>query len=224
MIADLPTPENARGFHDPLKLREWLFANTKNAFTSQLNKLETDDFKVNVKNLNYKFRPFSLKDQKNSILERKDVTVPLKATFELTNKKTGKVVESKEVTVANVPYITERNTAIYNGSEYTPINQMRINPGVYSRVRQTGEPEAFINVKSGTGLNGKLMFSPSKLVFIYSIQSTNFHLYSMLHDFNISDSDIEKCWGKEILLRNKQGYDSTVIDKLFSKIYDYKTQ
>lgn len=222
MKPDLPIPEDARGFYDPDKLRDWLFENTKKAFEQKLNKLETDDLKVRVSNVRYEPKKFSIAEQKKSILEKKDVTVPLKANIELIDKNKNQVLDKKDVTLAHVPHITERNTVIYNGSEYIPIHQIRLQPGTYSRIRQTGEAEAFLNVRPGTGINSRILFNPETQLFTYLIGTTTYHLYSLLRDLGISDNDIEKSWGKEIYMKNKQKYDGSTIEKLFDKIFAYK--
>jgi len=112
-------PENTRGFFEPAKLREWIKEDTKKAFEAALNKIESDQFHLKVSNLEYSRKtPFSLKEQKQALMEKRDIALPLHGTVDLVEKKTGKVLESKKVLLANVPYITDRNTSLLNGSEY----------------------------------------------------------------------------------------------------------
>jgi len=145
--------------------------------------------------------------------------VPLKGTIDLIHKASGNVVESKKLTIAQIPYITERNTAIYNGSEYESINQMRLLPGIYARIRQDGIAEAHINPAPRTGVAGRILFLPDRQIFVLMIQNTQVHLYSILHDLGISDKVILEAWGNEIYNKNRAGYSSEAIDKLFLKLF-----
>lgn len=219
---DPSPPSNTRKFFDPVKLRDWVKENAKEAFQTSLNKLETDKFRLRVKDVH--FDPakehFSLKEQKQAILHKEDVTTPLKGTFELVDKASGKVVDQKKTTIASIPFITERNTAILNGSEYIVVNQQRLKPGVYSRVRESGESEGHVNVAPGTGLSGKLLFEPDKALFVYILGTTRIKLYGLLHDLGVSDSEMEKAWGKEILLRNKMQHEGNEIEKFYHKIFE----
>lgn len=220
-VADLPIPKDARAFFDPEKLRSWVFEGAKESFEKQLNKLETPDLKVNVKNLSYSQKNTSMGEQKKAILERRDLTVPLKGTVELIDKKTNKVLDSKETILAHIPYVTERNTSIFNGSEYISTNQLRLKPGVFSRIRKSGEAESLFNVASSVKINMRVIFNPKTEVFQLVVGTTKAHLYSVLRDFGIEDSAMRKAWGDEIYNKNKQGYDTGTVDKLYKKLFPY---
>ena len=222
-IYDAPPPEHTRGFFDPEKTREWMKEYAVQSFEKALNKIETPDFKLQVKNVHLEDpnRRFSLKDQKQAILEKRDLTLPIKAEFELIDKKTGKSVEKKKTTVAHIPYLTDRNTVIINGSEYITTNQQRLKPGVYTRLKETGEVEAHVNPKTGTGMMAKLIFDPEKAVFTYNLGTTGIKLYGLLKELGVSDAEMEQAWGKEIFLRNKASYEGKEIEKMYKKIFTY---
>ena len=221
MTSTVPLPDHVRSFFDPSKLNEWIKENVVSSLNTSLNKIESNNFKLQVKDVKMDDKKFSIKQQKEAILRKEDLTIPVKGTVELIDKRNDKVVESKKATLANVPFITQRNTAIYRGSEYIGINQSRLKPGIYTRVRESGEAEGHINVKPGTGFGGKLIFDPEKATFLYMVGSTSIHLYSLLHDFGVPDSAFEQAWGKDILLKNKSGYKSETIDKLYDKLFTY---
>src|SRR4051812_44871313 len=91
-------PKGTRHFYDPDKLREWVKENAKKAFESKLNTLESSDYKLVVKDVDYQdaAKHFSLEQQKMALLEKRDLAYPLKGTFELVEKKTGKVLDTKK--------------------------------------------------------------------------------------------------------------------------------
>lgn len=219
-----PMPKNTRAFFDPAKLRQWIIDGAREAFDKKLNTLESNDFKLKVKDVNYQdpHKVFSLAEQKNAILEKRDLTVPLKGTFELFDKKTGAKVDEKKVTIAQIPYVTPRNTIVLNGSEYVAINQQRLKPGVYTRIKETGEAEAHVNVKPGSGLSGKIVFHPEKALFVYELGTTQIKLYGLLRGLGLPDSAMEAAWGKEIFQKNKLAFKGDELDKFVSRIETYK--
>jgi len=215
-------PENTRDLFDPLKTRENIFKNVKNTFQSKLNTLESPSFKLKVTNVHYpeEGKEFTIDEQKNAILEKKDLTVPVKAHVELISKKDNSVVDKKEVILARVPWLTQRNTTILHGVESQNINQQRLKSGVYCRTTKAGLLEGHVNVESGSGLGGRVVFDPQKSQFFYKIQNSQFHLYSLLKDMGTPDSELEQDWGKDLLNRNRQNYNPNTIDKLYAKIFE----
>jgi DNA-directed RNA polymerase beta subunit len=209
-------PKNTRPFYDPKTLRESIFSSALEGFKKKLNAIETTDFKLQVKNLKIDAPKITTADKKKAVLEKKDLTVPLKGTIELVHKDSGKVVDSKNTTVAQLPYITNHNTVIYNGSEYESVNQQRLLPGVYSRVRQDGIPEAHINPEARTGKSGRILFLPDRQLFILMIKNSQIRLYGILKDLGVQDNVIKEAWGDQIFQVNRSLYKGDEIDKLYS--------
>jgi DNA-directed RNA polymerase beta subunit len=216
-------PTGTRKFFDPKLTQEWMKENAFDAFQSKLNKIESPDFKLKVTGIAFdKEKEFSLEEQKKALLEKRDLSIPLKGTFELIDKKTGKTVDTKTTIIAQLPYVTQRNTLIINGSEYITINQQRLKPGVYTRIKETGEAEAHVNVKPGTGLSGKIIFQPEKALFIYELGTTQIKLYGLLRGLGTSDAEIEAAWGKEIFLKNKAAFKGDELSKFHARINTFK--
>jgi DNA-directed RNA polymerase beta subunit len=214
------TPINTRDFFDPLKLNELIQKYALSGFQKKLGEIETNDHKLNVRALELGKVNFGLNEQKAAVLEKRDLTIPIKGTVDLVDKRSGHVVETKKVTVANIPYVTERNTVIYNGSEYEPIHQQRLLPGIYSRIRQSGEAEAHINPAPRTGVSARILFLPDQELFVLMIQNTQIRLYGILKDLGISDTQMMQSWGNEIYLKNKSLYRGDEIDKLYMKLFN----
>jgi DNA-directed RNA polymerase beta subunit len=209
-------PKHTRAFYDPEKLRHMLFDTAVQSFGNKLNAIETQDYKLRVKDLKMDIPKVTSSIQKKLVLEKKDLTAPMKGTVELIHKASGKVVESKSTTLAHIPYVTNHNTVIYNGSEYESVNQQRLLPGIYSRIRQDGIPEAHINPEARTGQSGRILFLPEKQLFVLMVRNSQVRLYGILRDMGITDSALKEAWGDQILNANRMHYKGDEIDKLYS--------
>jgi DNA-directed RNA polymerase beta subunit len=223
-LHDLPLPDHLRGFHDPDKTRQWMRDNVISAFNEHLNKIETPDFKLRVKNIQVEDpnKHFTLKEQKQAVLERKSLTNTIKGDVDLLNKKTGEVTGTKKNTViAHLPWLTNRNTVIQNGNEYQLQNQQRLKPGIFTRLKETGEVEAHFSPEAGSGLGGKLIMDPAKATFVYEIGSAQVGLYGFLKDMGVSDEEMKQAWGDEIWLANKKTYKGNEVDKFYAKVFSY---
>jgi len=212
-------PSKLRNFFDPPELNRLIQAHAVDGYRKKIDEIDTPDFKLQLKNIGFEDKRFTIQDQKKAVLEKKDLTIPLKATVELLDKRSGKVVDSKNTTLAHVPVVTERNTVIYNGSEYESIHQQRLLPGVYSRIRQSGEAEAHVNPEPRTGVSFRILFIPDTQLFVMMIQNTQIKMYGVLKAFGASDADLQRYWGQEILNANRRAYTGDEIDKLYTKLY-----
>lgn len=208
-------PKHTRAFFDPEKLRHMLFDTAVESFGKKINAIETQDYKLNVKNLKMDVPKVTSSMQKKLVLEKKDLTAPLKGTVELIHKSSGKVLESKNTTLAHIPYVTNHNTVIYNGSEYEAVNQQRLLPGIYSRIRQDGIPEAHINPEARTGQAARILFLPEKQLFVLMVRNSQVRLYGILKDMGVSDNMMKDAWGEQILSSNRMQYKGDEIDKLY---------
>lgn len=195
-----------------------LFDTAVAAFHNKLNTIETQDFKLQARDLKMDTPKITTSDKKKAVLEKKDLTVPLKGTIDLIHKASGKVVESKHTTIAHIPYVTNHNTVIYNGSEYESVNQQRLLPGIYSRIRQDGIPEAHINPEARTGKSGRILFLPDKQLFILMIRNSQVRLYGVLKDLGVQDSAIKAAWGDQIYAANRNMYTGDEVDKLYTML------
>lgn len=212
-----PPPKHTRAFFDPVNLRNTVFQTATDAFKKKLNTIETSDFKLQARDLKIdSHQHITPSYKKKAVLEKKDLTVPLKGTIDLIHKPSGKVVESKTTTIAHIPYITSHNTVIYNGSEYENVNQQRLLPGIYSRIRQDGIPEAHINPEARTGQSARILFMPDTQLFILMVKNSQVKLYGVLKDLGVQDSAIKAAWGEKIYNVNRMTYTGSEIDKLYS--------
>lgn len=180
-----------------------------------------------VSNTRYSLRlvdPHYADDEKRSIAERKKAILTgqslhrrLRGTWELVDNE-GKVVDKKTTTVANIPHLTNQGTFVLGGTEYTLAHQMRLRPGIFTRIKENGEIESHINIMPGKGLSHRYFLEPSTGVFKISIGQANLPLYPVMKAMGINDEQLRESWGPELLAANMGKDDTRTIDKLYTRL------
>lgn len=193
------------------------------AYQDALN-LKTDKHEVKVDNLYVQDTKDSddIAAQKKAILTGQSWQVPIKADLTLyENGKKKEVV--KGVTVGNIPKLTDRLGYIINGNEFQSATLLRLRPGVYHRRAQNDALLAEYNLGNRSqfvkGKSLKVDFNPETAEFHLLTANRKVPLLPLLYDAGMTDSDIEKIWGKPILEKNKQMKNST-IEKGRAKLVD----
>tara|TARA_B100000579_G_scaffold105859_1_gene84305 strand:+ start:1465 stop:3297 length:1833 start_codon:yes stop_codon:yes gene_type:complete len=175
--------------------------------------------RMEVENVDYENpKDFDIKTQKDALLKNRFLSWRLRGTLKLYDEASNKLLDKKKITLMRVPYITDRGTTIHNGNEYVTLTQARLLPGVYTRKRTTGEVEAHFNPRRGSGNTFRVRLEPETQLYKMAIGQASLRLYSLLHDLGVSDEDLEKRWGPEILEANKKAYDSRVFDKAYLRL------
>ena len=163
------------------------------------------------------------KQQDEALLSDRLLSRRLRGTVRLVDDETNEVIdERKNLTLARVPYLTERGTFIDNGSEFAPVMQSRLLPGAYTRRRDNGELETHFNVRPGTGSAMRVTFDPSTAQYRIKVGSSDLHAYSVFHDLGVTDEELERRWGPEILEANKAKYSRHTLDRLYKKAKDIR--
>ena len=102
-LSSLDIPDHCRSFYDPEKTRKWLADTAIEGFNHALNKINSPGYKLHVKDIHIPEGKgnFSLKEQKQAIMDKGDLTLPIKGTFQLTWPEFSKlqIVEAKEFQV-----------------------------------------------------------------------------------------------------------------------------
>lgn len=147
--------------------------------------------------------------------------VPVKGEVSLIDKKTGKVVERKTVTLARLPKMTPRYGYIVDGNEYQVDHLFRLRSGVYARVQNNGDLESEFNLAKG-GPIGNFSIHIDRNSKRISLLKDNAHipLYPILKAAGVADDQIEKDWGKEIFRANlpkSQDHLENDLRKFYSK-------
>ena len=162
---------------------------------------------------------FTKAEQREALLDDKSLVRRLRGTMRLVDDVTNEVLdERKNVTLARVPYLTERGTFIENGSEYAPAMQSRLLPGAYTRRRDNGELETHLNVRPGTGSAMRVSFDPRTAQYRLKVGSSDLHAYSVFKDLGVTDEELARRWGPEILEANRAKYSRHTLDRVYNKV------
>lgn len=214
----LKTPVTYRRFDDPAATRGLIFANVLNAVRERYP-YENDRYRLELAGVKYdKPRDFSLKEQKQALLSRGSLYWRLKGRWRLVDKATGQVVDKRDSVLAHVPWMTQRGTFIHRGSEYTVANQMRLRPGVYTRRKENGQLEAHFNILPGTGRSFRVHMDPESGIFKMQVGQAHIPLYPLLQGIGVSDEQLGKWWGKDLLNANRQQQDMQAVNKVYKRM------
>ena len=211
------TPPGMREFGDTTAVRQSIYNNVRTA-AQAIEPVVNQTHTLQLVDVDYddEDKDISLADQKRAILEQRNLRRSLRGTWQLLDNTTGKVLDKKRVTVAQVPYFSNRGTFIRNGNEYTLAHQMRLRSGIYHRRKDNGELEADIRVKQGTGLQHRIYLDPKTGVFKAKVANANIPLVSVLRAMGATDTEIRNAWG-ELSAVNMQKASPADLSKIYSK-------
>jgi DNA-directed RNA polymerase beta subunit len=182
-------------------------------------RVETDKHIVEIRDFDDASKVYSPSQQKQALLEGKTLVEPLRGTVVLKDRKTGKILDKKKQTLAQIPYFTERHTFVMKGTDYNVSNQVRIKPGVYTRRRANGQLESAFNLARGR--NFRLSMDPQRGVFFMEYGTTKIPLYGALHAMGVRDTEFTKYWGKSVLDLNRKfsaGKEAKYVKVLYGKL------
>ena len=155
--------------------------------------------------------------QKQAKLKGRSYATPVYASLKLVDLATNKVVdEAKRIKLAELPVLTPRSSFIVKGNEYQVTHQIRLMPGVYTQFGADGKLSSQVNLEKGR--NFKVWLDPQEAVFRIDIGTSNVYLYPILKDLGVSDAEMAKAWGDEVLGLNRDK-SSGVADSEISKLY-----
>jgi len=171
--------------------------------TLELVEVSADENKVD---------PYDIPAQKDMKLKGGSWVLPIYGHLRLRDNKTGKVIdESKRIKILSLPRLTNRYSMIIDGSEYQTINQLRLKPGIYTRVKENGELESWFDLEKG--YNFKMIFDPESRLFYLLLANRKFKLYTILNALGFPDEEMKKAWGLEVFNANKaSGINREVIE------------
>lgn len=142
-----------------------------------------------------------LRLQHKAKVEGGSFAVPVYGHLRLVDNISGRVVDARKIRLAEVPKMTQRYSYILDGQEYQVDNQWQLKPGAYSRRRLNGELEVRFNVVNKTPPD--MVFDPETKQLRIEYNKTKLPAYPILKTMGVSDDDIERTLGKDVLHANK---------------------
>ena len=144
-----------------------------------------------------------LRKQKEVKLKGGSWDVPVVADLSLVGP-SGKEIHRKKTRIMSLPKTTGRYSYIVDGSEYQLDNQWVLKPGVYARRTDKGGLESQFNFRGG---GFRMGFDPESAKFSVqrSASGAKIPLYPLLREMGMSDTQLEKQWGPDILKANRGG-------------------
>lgn len=126
---------------------------------------------------------------------------PIIAKVSIVDKTTGKKT-TQNLRVGDLPIITRRHSYIVAGQEYQADSQWQLKPGAYTRRAQTGELVTKFNIANRPPFD--IAFDPKDQVFrVKRGKSEKIAAYPIIKAMGVSDDELEKRWGKDVLSANK---------------------
>lgn len=215
-------PSNLREFGDTDRTRANIYKGTLEAVARRFP-VEDDEYRLELVKPRYSGpQDFGINAQKQALLKDRRLHTPITGTWRLIHKPTAAVLDEREDVVMNVPFYSNRGTFINNGSEYSMINQMRLKPGVYVRKQRTGEVEAHVNIRPGTGRGMRMHLDPGTGLFKLEVGKASVPVYPFLKAMGVEDKAIVKAWGPELAAANMAKADPQAVAKLYDRIAGYK--
>ncbi len=184
--------------------------------------VENNKYMITVSNIRPVRKEYSLEDQKTAILQSKSLTYPIKGDLQLTDKVTGKVVDTeKDFTLMDSFYMTGKHTLIYNGNNYTVSNQLQLRPGAYTRTKDsTGEIETHFN--TGTGRSFTISLDPKTTLFKINVASSSIPLAPLItHVFGVNPATMDKYVPRQVWEANilaSQGKEQKLISSMYQRL------
>lgn len=126
----------------------------------------------------------------------KDKTLGINIYGDLVLKDGDKVIDKKHMKLATAPIQTSMGTFIVGGTEYQIDKQLRLRPGIYSRIKQNGEIEAHINPDGFKNL--KLAVDPATKKLTINVNQANINAIPVLRILGISDKEIKDTFGHDV--------------------------
>lgn len=157
-------------------------------------------------------------DRKRAVLRNESLARRLRANWVLTDNATGQPVAARSSIVANVPVMTDGGTFVRDGVEYALAHQLRLRPGVYTRVRSSGETESHVNTLPGEGFSHRYTIDPASSVFKVEVGQSSVPLLPLLRAMGVGDDRLRGAWGDKLLAANAAKDDPKAIGKLYDRL------
>ena len=217
LLDNAGAPFGTRAFGDVDATRSAIY---RNALTAVQQYQPVSNQKYTLELVDPKYagpKTYSKADEKRAVLEGRSLGRRLRGTWRLrTSDEAQQVVDEKQATLASIPHMTSRGTFILNGNEYSLSHQMRLRPGIFTRIKESGELESHVNVARGYG--HRYFLDPETGIFRIQFGQARMPLMPVLRSLGATDRQIREAWGNELFVANAQKSDPGTLRKLYKKL------
>lgn len=218
-----PQPD-FREFGDSTATRRLIFDNVLSAAKS-IKPLENTRHRLELQNVEYAGpEQYSIAERKKALLEGRTLSRRLRGSWVLYDKNSGDELDRRDMTVANVPYLTDGGTFVHNGSEYVVGQQLRLRPGIFTRVKDNGEIESHINILPGKGRSHRYFLDPEKGVFYATVGQAKIPLAGLMRVMGATDQQLRDAWGANLFATNARLDTDANIDKFYDRFVRRKPE
>lgn len=206
-----------RRFGDVTELRNSIFDQVLKA-VNQWQPVENERYRIEV--TNFELEPekqFTPQDYKKAIADKLTISRRLFGTVRFFDKKNNQLLEESKVTLALIPYLTDFGAFIVNGNIQPISHQLRLYPGVYTRVRSNGMISSQFNFLPGRGLPHQIDLEPETGVFKLRVRQAEIPAITLLKILGIDDETIRQYWGDQIYQANIKHHKDTNVERIFQQ-------
>mgnify|MGYP001093022682 CR=1 FL=1 len=191
------------------QVRERIYSGVKQFFQN-LPPIEDDEFRLELKDVDYSTeRDYTPDDEQKAIIYNASLMRPLRARVRLIDKKTGRVVSEDTKRILAVPHLTDRGTFIVDGVEYSFEHQLRLRPGIYTRLTDRGDFEAHFNVVGSTA--HRYIFDPESGRFYLTVKQARIPLFPILLALGFKERDLQQILGPKLYELNQTANDPKAV-------------
>jgi DNA-directed RNA polymerase subunit beta' len=153
-----------------------------------------------------------IKGQHDARMTGKSWAAPVTGRVSVVDVETGKSLVEKKIQLASIPKLTRHYSYIIGGQEKFITKQWRLRPGVYVKsTEKPGEYEAQFQLAKGAAFD----IQQGQEGYLHlKVGGRKVPLYSVLHAYGISDSEMRSAWGdtafevtKQKSVKDKGGID-----------------
>lgn len=172
---------------------------------------------LSLENVRYVDPPqISKRKRKEAILTGQTLARRMRGEWVLRDLE-GNELDRQDKVVMKVPSLTSDGTFVHNGSEYALLNQQRLRAGIFSRQKENGENESFVNVIEG-GPTHRYSLDPKSELFYLHLDQAKIPLLPLLESLGATDKELKSAFGEELFNANKRKSDGVALRKLAQKL------
>lgn len=213
-----PAVPEMRAFGDSLATRNNIYADTL-AAARELPPLEDDNYRLSLAEVDWADpERFSRRRRKEAVLTGDTLARRMRGTWELFDKRTGRVVGRRRQVVAAVPYMSSMGTFLHRGNEYTVNHQQRLRAGVFARRKDNGELESHFNILPGKGVSHRYFLDPESSLFKIKLGQAEIPLMPLLSAMGVTDKELRAAWGDQIWAANYARNDAGALRKVAQRL------